>query len=153
MSSGSVQVEAWVDGGARGNPGPAGYGVLVKLQGIGDIYQRAAWIGRTTNNQAEYRALLHCLEVLEEMELTEGVIHSDSELLVKHLSGEYRVKDQKLKPLYEEAVERLKRLGGISVVHVRRESNAEADRLANAGIDWGLAEHEETAGGSRVPSL
>ena len=146
MTGSALQVEAWVDGGARGNPGPAGFGVLITIPGVGEVYRRAAWLGETTNNQAEYRALLHCLLTLEEMELLSGIIHSDSELLVKHLSGEYRVKDQHLKPLYQEAVERLGRLGGITVVHVRREENVEADRLANAGIDWGLAEREETAG-------
>lgn len=143
---GGLQVAAWVDGGARGNPGHAGFGVLITLEGVGDIYRRASYIGETTNNQAEYRALLHCLQTLEEMDLRNGVIHSDSELLVKHLSGEYRVKDLHLKPLYEDAVARLQRLEGISVKHVRREMNTEADRLANAGIDWGLAELEETAG-------
>lgn len=146
MTAREVRIEAWVDGGARGNPGPAGIGVLITLEGVGEIYRRAAPIGETTNNQAEYRALLHCLQTLEEMGLSNGVIHSDSELLVKHLSGEYRVKDQQLRPLYEEAVRRLEELGGITVEHLRREKNVEADRLANAGIDWGLAEQEETAG-------
>ena len=146
MTTGGTQVLAWVDGGARGNPGHAGFGVLITLDGVGEIYRRASYIGETTNNQAEYRALIHCLQALEEMDLSNGVIYSDSELLVKHLSGEYRVKNQQLKPLYDDAVERLKRLDGISVKHVRREMNVEADRLANAGIDWGLAEIEETAG-------
>lgn len=135
-----------MDGASRGNPGHAGFGVLISLDGIGEVYRRAGYLGQMTNNQAEYRAFLHCLEALEEMDISTGVIHSDSELLVKHLSGEYRVKDRQLRPLYEEAVARMQRLGGISVHHIKRSENTSADALANAGIDWGLVHLKEATG-------
>jgi len=145
-AGGPLSFTAHVDGAARGNPGPAGFGVSIVVTGAGEVYARAGFLGETTNNKAEYRALLHCLEVLEELRLESGVVHSDSELLVKHLSGEYRVRDGSLRPLYQEAVERLSRLEGVSVRHIGREENVRADALANAGIDWGLKENRETAG-------
>ena len=147
MSSGTrVRFSAHVDGGARNNPGPAGFGVVIAVEGVGEVYRRAGSLGETTNNQAEYRALLHCLQALEDLRLDSGVIHSDSELLVKQLSGEYRVKESTLRPLHEEARRRLSDLGDVEIVHVRREENQGADALANIGIDWGLAEREEKAG-------
>ena len=141
-----VPFTAHVDGAARGNPGHAGYGVVISLEGVGEVYRRAGYLGKTTNNQAEYRALLHCLRALEDLKLFSGVIHSDSELLVKQLSGEYRVKDNALRPLYEEAVSRVQRLADVRVVHVRREENRGADALANVGIEWGLKDSGEKAG-------
>jgi len=137
---------AAVDGASRGNPGPAGFGVIVAVDGAGTVYQRAGFLGRLTNNQAEYRALLHCLGVLEELDLARGGIQSDSELLVKQLHGEYRVRDTELRSLHQEAKARLDRRPGVSVRHVRREQNAAADRLANSGIDWGLQVSGEKAG-------
>lgn len=141
-----LSVTAHVDGASRGNPGHAGFGVVITLDGIGDVYRRAGYLGEITNNQAEYHSLLHCLSVLEELGLRNGVVNSDSELLVKHISGDYRVKNRQLRPLYEEVMACLKRLEGISVRYIRREENASADALANAGIDWGLANLEEAAG-------
>jgi len=137
---------AHVDGASRGNPGRAGFGVLIVVDAVGEVYRRAGFLGETTNNQAEYRALLHCLEALEDLDLRSGVVHSDSELLVKQLAGEYRVKDHALRPLHEEAMARLQRLGDVRVVHVRREDNSGADALANAGIEWGLRILGEKAG-------
>jgi len=137
---------AHIDGASRGNPGPAGFGVTITVAGAGEVYARGGYLGETTNNKAEYRALLHCLEKLEEFGLADGIVHSDSELLVKHLSGEYRVRDNSLRPLYQEAAERLTRLERVSVRHVRREENTRADALANAGIDWGVKATKETAG-------
>jgi ribonuclease HI len=137
---------AAVDGAARGNPGPAGFGVIVAVDGAGTVYERAGFLGRLTNNQAEYRAFLFCLGVLEELGLVRGVIQSDSELLVKQLHGEYRVKDAELRPLHQEAKAWLDRRPGVSVRHVRRDKNTAADRLANSGIDWGLQVSGEKAG-------
>ena len=139
-------VTAHIDGAARGNPGHAGYGVIVTLDGIGEVFRRAGYLGETTNNRAEYHALLSCLAALEDLGFSEGIVYSDSELLVKQLSGEYRVKDRQLRPLYEEARARLVRLEGIRVRHIRREDNKAADALANTGIDWGLADIGEAAG-------
>lgn len=141
-----VRFRANVDGASRGNPGHAGIGVSIDIEGAGTIYQRALYLGTATNNQAEYRALLHCLGVLAELELEQGVVFSDSELLVKHLSGEYRVRDAELRPLYEQARGRLDQKPGIEVRHVRRDQNAAADRLANSGIDWGLKVSGEKTG-------
>ncbi len=153
MTSGEILlITAHVDGASRGNPGHAGFGVLIELDGAGTVYSRAGYLGETTNNQAEYKALLHCLTALEEMQLSAGIIYSDSELLVKQLSGEYRVKDQQLRPLFEEARARLSRLEGIRIRHIRRENNQAADALANTGIDWGLSKLQEAAGQSRSPS-
>jgi ribonuclease HI len=137
---------AAVDGAARGNPGPAGFGVIVAVDRAGTVYQRAGFLGRLTNNQAEYRALMHCLDTLAELDLGRGVIQSDSELLVKQLHGEYRVRDAELRPLHQEAKAWLDRRPGVSVRHVRREENTAADRLANSGIDWGLQVSGEKAG-------
>lgn len=144
--TGTRVFSAWVDGGARGNPGPAGIGIRIVVDGVGEIYRRALYLGETTNNQAEYRALLHCLQVLEESGLGAGTVHSDSELLVKQIAGEYRVKDAGLKPLHAEALTRLGRLGGVRVRHIPRAQNADADALANIGMDWGSAGIGEAAG-------
>ncbi len=137
---------AHVDGASRGNPGHAGFGVLIAVDGVGEVYRRAGYLGETTNNQAEYHALLHCLAALKELGLSMGVVYSDSELLVKQLSGEYRVKDQQLRPLCDEARARLARLEGIRIQHLRREDNTAADALANIGIDWGVKNLKEAAG-------
>ncbi len=137
---------AYVDGASRGNPGHAGFGVIIAIDSIGEVYRRAGYLGETTNNQAEYHALLYCLNALEELGLSAGIVYSDSELLVKQLSGEYRVKDRQLRPLYEEVRAQLGRLEGIRIRHIRREDNRAADALANTGIDWGLAHLKEAAG-------
>ncbi len=146
MSAPELSFRAAVDGAARGNPGPAGFGVIIAVDGAGTVYQRAGFLGQLTNNQAEYRALLFCLGVLEELGLDQGVIQSDSELLVKQLYGEYRVRDAELRPLHQEAMAWLDHRPGVSVRHVRREKNTAADRLANSGIDWGLQVSGEKAG-------
>lgn len=142
----TVLFTAHVDGGARGNPGHAGIGVRIVVDDLGEVYRRADYLGRTTNNQAEYRALLHCLGVLEEMELRFGIVHSDSELLVKQISGAYRVKDAGLRPLYQQVMDLLERLEHVKVVHIPRAENSEADALANLGMDLGAAISGETDG-------
>ncbi len=141
-----VLFTAHIDGASRGNPGHAGYGIVIAVDGVGEVYRRAGYIGQATNNQAEYRALLNCLAALGDLGLTRGVIHSDSELLVKQLAGEYRVKDDTLRPMFQEAVAAIERLDEVLVRHIRREHNGEADALANIGIDWGLQDSGEKAG-------
>jgi ribonuclease HI len=125
-----------IDGGSRGNPGPAGYGVHIE-QADGTIVELKEFIGTTTNNVAEYTGLLAALRWAAEHGASPLLIRSDSELLVKQLRGEYRVKNPGLQPLYEEARALIRRIGRVTFDHVRREFNKDADRLANEAMDAG----------------
>ncbi|HEY6558046.1 MAG TPA: ribonuclease HI family protein [Polyangiaceae bacterium] len=125
----------WSDGAARGNPGPAGAGAVVK-NGAGEVLAEcSAYLGHTTNNVAEYKAVLLGLERALELGIRRIEVRADSELLIKQLRGEYRVRHEALKPLYEAAQRLLARFEKKKLVHVRREQNGDADRLANLGID------------------
>lgn len=126
---------AYIDGAARGNPGPAGAGVYVPAQGDRAEEEHFEPLGHATNNVAEYRALLLALTRAEEVEADEVEIFSDSLLLVEQVNGRYRIKSEHLKPLVEEAVRRGRRFRRFALAHVRREQNARADRLANLGSD------------------
>ena len=129
------KVRIHIDGAARGNPGPAGVGVVM-MGPDGDIMEQLhRGIGEATNNVAEYRALLLGLERALELGYTDVDVYSDSELLVRQLQGRYLVKHPALKELYELAKERIGRYRRFSIQHVPREQNAEADALANRGID------------------
>jgi probable phosphoglycerate mutase len=126
---------AYIDGGSRGNPGPAGYGVQIvddAGQVVAELHQA---LGRATNNVAEYRGLLAALAWALDHGVRSLHVRSDSELLVRQLKGEYRVKNPGLQPLYQEARERVARIGKVTFEHVRRELNREADRLANLAMD------------------
>ena len=124
-----------VDGGARGNPGPAAIGVVVSDGGGEVLLERGQPIGRATNNVAEYRAVLLGIELARELGATELALVGDSELVVRQVRGEYRVKDAGLKPLHAEVRAALAPLEAWSIRHVRREQNAEADRLVNETLD------------------
>lgn len=128
------------DGASRGNPGPAAFAYIIARNGEEPI-EEAGKIGRMTNNQAEYTALVRALEhALELGEQHRVLIHSDSELLVKQMSGQYRVKNEDLRDLYEEARDLCARFrGGVRFQHVRREQNVRADALGNEALD-GLRE-------------
>jgi ribonuclease HI len=127
-----------VDGAARGNPGHAGCGVVI-LDGKGTLVKELSrYLGRTTNNVAEYEGLLMGLEALLRLRKKRIRVQSDSQLLVRQLNGEYRVRDEKLKPLFERAVRLLRQFDAYRIVHVPREMNRLADRLANKGIDDAL---------------
>lgn len=128
-------IVAYIDGGARGNPGPAGYGVRIETPEGTLIEELHASLGIATNNVAEYRALLAALEYALATGHRDVQVRSDSELLVKQMRGEYRVKHPGLQPLHQEARALLARLGRVSFEHVRRALNAEADRLANQAMD------------------
>jgi len=122
------------DGASRGNPGPAAIGATIKDekgQLLASISQR---IGRATNNQAEYRALIAALKEAVKLGAIEARIYLDSELVVKQLSGKYRVKNAALKPLYQEVKKLQGRLRGSVVNHIPRQQNVEADSLANATL-------------------
>jgi ribonuclease HI len=124
-----------VDGGARGNPGPAAVGVVVR-NGDGEVVEeRAERIGKATNNVAEYRALLLGLELAAAHGATSVELIGDSELVVRQVEGRYKVKDATLRGLHAEVKRALEGFEGWTIRHVRRESNAEADRLVNMALD------------------
>jgi ribonuclease HI len=123
------------DGGARGNPGPAAFAYVIQREGAPPI-EEAGCIGEATNNQAEYTALIRALEHAESLGTNHPLhIHSDSELLVKQMNGEYRVKDVGLKPLYDQARRLASQFDSVNIRHIPREQNAWADRLYNAALD------------------
>ncbi len=126
---------AYTDGACRGNPGPAGAGVLILDANQAVVNEAQLFLGETTNNVAEYRALLLALDRLLELGAEKILIRSDSELMIKQLKGEYRVKNEKLVSLFEKARRQLKAFPEYTLEHVRREYNREADRLANLAID------------------
>ena len=124
-----------VDGGARGNPGPAAIGVVVAAPGGEVVHAVGETIGEATNNVAEYRALLLGLELARVLGASELEIYGDSELVVKQVRGEYKVKDVGLKPLHARARAALAEMDAWSFGHVRREENAHADDLVNQALD------------------
>jgi probable phosphoglycerate mutase len=128
-------IVAYIDGGARGNPGPAGYGVRIEDENGQLIEEFSKPIGIATNNVAEYHGLLAALRYALEHGHKNLLIRSDSELLVKQMRGEYRVKNSGLVPLHQEARRLAAQLDKITFEHVRRAHNAEADRLANLAMD------------------
>jgi ribonuclease HI len=124
-----------VDGGARGNPGPAGAGIVIHDDERGPVCERGYFLGRQTNNAAEYHALIRALQRAALLESRPVAIHSDSELLVRQITGAYRVKSPKLEPLFEQAQMLLMKLSPWTIRHVRREQNQRADELANLAMD------------------
>ena len=128
-------ITAYIDGGSRGNPGPAGYGVQIVDEDGAVIDELHGFVGHATNNVAEYHGLLAALDWAREHGLSALHVRSDSELLVKQLRGEYRVKNEGLQPLFQDARARIARIGRVTFEHVRRELNKDADRLANLAMD------------------
>ena len=124
-----------VDGGARGNPGPAAVGVVVQGDGGEVLEELGERIGSATNNVAEYRALIYGIERAKALGATELELVGDSELVVKQVRGEYKVKDSTLRELHADAKRALASFEEWSIRHVRREENAEADRLVNEALD------------------
>ena len=123
-----------IDGGSRGNPGPAGYGARIERED-GSIVELKEALSLATNNVAEYSGLLAALRWAVDQGIRTLHIRSDSELLVKQMKGQYRVKNEGLQPLYAEAVSLVRRVGKVTFQHVRREFNKDADRLANEAMD------------------
>jgi ribonuclease HI len=130
-----VGLVLYVDGGSRGNPGPAGAGVVLHDDAGGRVHEAGYFLGTQTNNAAEYQALIRGVQRAGKCNEKTLTIFADSELLVKQLLGEYRVKSPSLAKLYEQAQLALLRVGRWSIQHVRREGNAHADRLANLAMD------------------
>jgi ribonuclease HI len=124
-----------IDGGSRGNPGPASYGVVIR-DPKGEVVARLKkYIGRMTNNVAEYYGLIAALDWAQSNEVRALRIESDSELLVKQMRGQYKVKSEDLKPLFELAKKMSQTFSSFRIDHVYREQNAEADALANEALD------------------
>jgi ribonuclease HI len=132
-----VRLVVNVDGGARGNPGPAAVGAVVQTPDGEVLEERGERIGRATNNVAEYRAVLLGIERAAELGASELEIVGDSELIVRQIKGEYKVKDATMRELHAEVKRALRPFDEWSIRHVRREHNAEADRLVNAALDGG----------------
>lgn len=128
-------IRAYIDGGARGNPGPAGYGVRIENADGTLLAELHGGIGIATNNVAEYNGLLAALRWAVDHGYRTVQIRADSELLVKQMRGEYRVKHPGLQPLAARARLLSAQLGDVTFQHVRRELNKEADRLSNLGMD------------------
>lgn len=134
-----------IDGGSRGNPGPASYGVVIRDPGGKIIARLKKYIGRMTNNVAEYYGLIAALDYAQSNHIRALRVESDSELLVKQMRGRYRVKSEDLKPLFERAKKMSQSFAFFRIDHVYREQNAEADALANEAMD-------EVSGKSSSPS-
>ena len=130
-----MKLRLHVDGGARGNPGPAAIGVVIADARDEVIAELAERIGVATNNVAEYRAVLRALERARELGATEVEVVGDSELVARQLAGVYKVKHPALKPLYEQATAALRGFESWSVRSVPRDQNADADALVNAALD------------------
>jgi ribonuclease HI len=129
---------AYSDGGARGNPGPAGYGVVIKDETGKKVAALSEYLGHQTNNVAEYQGLIAALEYAIEHGYKALKLISDSELLVRQIKGIYKVKNSVLKDLHARAKELITKLDWFSIEHVLRGKNSEADQLANEAMDKGM---------------
>lgn len=127
-----------IDGGARGNPGPAGYGVVVEDESGKRIDSLSEYLGAQTNNFAEYSGLIAALEYGLKHGYAAIKVRSDSELLVKQIKGEYKVRSEALLGIYREAKELIRKYKSFQIRHVYREQNREADHLANMAMDKGM---------------
>lgn len=125
----------YTDGGARGNPGPAAIGVVIFDASGKEVKKFGKHIGTTTNNQAEYRALIAALEFVKALGAQTLACHSDSELVVKQLQGKYKIREPGLKPLAEEVLRLTGKFTRVEFIHVPREKNKLADMLVNEALD------------------
>lgn len=128
------------DGGSRGNPGPAGAGAIVRDERGSTVFTVSEFLGTTTNNVAEYTAIVRALEGLTDVAGSQDAtirVEMDSELVVKQMRGEYKIKHPNLKPLAERAKELTRAFKSVTFTHIRREKNKDADALANEAMDRG----------------
>jgi len=131
-----MTIVAHTDGASRGNPGESGIGIILRDDKGTTLFEGSGYLGKATNNIAEYQALLACLRKAQEFPCTKLVVYSDSELMVRQLRRQYKVRDRILQRLYAEATDLLKQASyQFEINHVAREENREADELANVGID------------------
>lgn len=131
------EVIAYIDGGSRGNPGPAAAGFVLTDHAGNQLQAKAFFIGRTTNNVAEYTAICKALEAAKQIGAKQLTVFSDSELLVKQLNGEYKVKSEQIRPLFRQAVDMLGEFENWKVQHIVREKNKDADKLVNRALNLG----------------
>jgi len=131
-------INAHCDGGARGNPGPAGYGALIQDHEGMVLAELSEFLGIRTNNYAEYSGLLGCLQYALDHHYPRLRVVSDSELMVKQIQGKYKVNSPDLKPLWQEARNRIAQLEAFEITHALRHKNKDADRLANEAMDRGM---------------
>ncbi len=131
-----MTLNAYIDGASRGNPGESGIGVLLKDETGNTAATISGYIGKATNNIAEYTALLACLQKASQLSCTKLVIHSDSELLAHQMNGLYKIKNAGIKVIHQQVMKVLSKAQfRVEIKHIRREYNHDADSLANAGID------------------
>jgi probable phosphoglycerate mutase len=128
-------ITAYFDGGARSNPGPAGYGVHIVDDAGNVLAELSGSLGNTTNNIAEYNGLIAALQWAVDNKVTQITIKGDSLLIVEQMRGNYKVKNEGLRPLHMQARMLVMQIGDVKFEHVRRELNKEADRLSNVGMD------------------
>jgi ribonuclease HI len=147
-------INAHCDGGARGNPGPAGYGALIQDDAGNVLAELSEFLGHKTNNFAEYSGLLGCLQWALDHGHKNLRVVSDSELMVKQIQGKYKVNSPDLRPLWEEARRRIAKLDGFQISHALRHKNKDADRLANEAMDRGTGHglRREPSAGERPPA-
>jgi probable phosphoglycerate mutase len=148
-----VWINAHCDGGARGNPGPAGYGALITDDHGSVLAELSEFLGIRTNNYAEYSGLLACLQYALDHHHPRLRVVSDSELMVKQIQGKYKVNSPDLKTLWQEARNRIARLEAFEISHALRHKNKDADRLANEAMDRGMKPPQATNPGALRPSF
>ncbi len=151
MKDGPRKLVIFTDGGARGNPGPAGIGVTISDEHGTVLTEFGEAIGETTNNVAEYTALLRALKAAADYDVDSVEFFLDSELVVKQLNGEYKVKNAGLKGLHAAALERLGKYGEVRIRHITRAKNKVADRLANEAMDRVADGDEEPLNDGALP--
>jgi ribonuclease HI len=144
-------INAHCDGGARGNPGPAGYGALIQDNQGMVIAELSEFLGMRTNNYAEYSGLLGCLQYALDHHHPRLRVVSDSELMVKQIQGKYKVNSPDLKPLWQEARNRIAKLEAFEISHALRHKNKDADRLANEAMDRGMRRSQDDQARPHAP--
>jgi ribonuclease HI len=142
---------AYVDGASRGNPGPASYAVILRAPDGATQFEIGKYLGRATNNVAEYYALITALDYAAANKIARLRVRSDSELLVRQMEGRYKVKSADLRPLHERAQKLARTFAYFAIEHVPREQNREADALANMALDRTATQHTTTQA-SRGPA-
>lgn len=150
-TSPSPWVHAHCDGGSRGNPGPAGYGAVVTDAAGATLAELSEFLGTRTNNFAEYSGLLAVLAWALENGQRRVKVVSDSELMVKQIQGKYKVNSVDLKPLWQQARDRIAKLEAFEITHALRHKNKDADALANQAMDRGMGRGNGTAGVDSLP--
>lgn len=134
-----MKLTVYIDGAARGNPGPAGVGVLILDENGKTMEEHARYLGETTNNCAEYEALVDGLKLASKYVPCSITIYTDSELLFHQMSGSYRVKNERIAVYFREAQNILPKFENFEIFHINREKNKQADRLANKAVNLGIA--------------